>query len=272
MSSGQSPMEQPDDGPTKHDSEELPPTPEDLTQEAVSPIVGDRPLRTFGEATSTEAQAVAWTKEAAPAGALVLAGHQVGPRGRSGLSWGHMLERGHGLGFSLIVEGEDRGWAYLAGSLALAETLDGDDLSLGWPDRVLRNGEVAAALSVRHGLGEQPQLIVNVVVPGTEPPRTALLGELVEALERRLSGADSDDVLETYRDRCDVLGRRIRARLLPLGPSAPSVIGVAADVRPDGALVIQPDEGEETVVAPHELGFIEDPDDVSGPRDEEFTP
>lgn len=253
------------------DADQVAPPPADLAPDTLAESVGDRPLRSFAEITSTEAEALRWVREGAPPGALVVAGHQASPRGRSGLSWGELLERGHGLGFSLVLrddtEPEGTGWRYLAGLLGLVEGLDHEALTLEWPDQVRRDGGIAAALSVRpvaRSIGRHT--ILNVVVPGAEPPRTELLGRLVAALQDRLDDS-TEAVLSAYRERCGTLGRRVRARLLPLGPSATTIVGVAADVRDDGALVIEDVDGDRVVVPPTELGFLEDPDEDDAPPD-----
>lgn len=250
------------------DADQLAPPPADLAPDTLAESVGDRPLQSFAEITSTEAEALRWVRQGAPPGALVVAGHQASPRGRSGLSWGDLLERGHGLGFSLVLAddtgGEGAGWRYLAGLLGLVEGLDDKALTLEWPDQVRRDGGIAAALSVRPvapSIGRHT--ILNVLVPGAEPPRTGLLGRLVGAVQERLDDS-TEGVLSAYRGRCGTLGRRVRARLLPLGPSATTLVGVAADVRGDGALVIEVADGDRVAVAPTELGFLEDPDEDDG--------
>lgn len=256
------------------------PPPEDLDPVELAPVLGDRPLRSFTEVTSTQAEARRWAGQDAPVGALVVAGHQAAPRGRSGLSWSSLMERGHGLGFSLLVRAgipaDRQGWLYLAGLLGLVEGLEedtgrdhvtGEDLTLEWPDQIRRGADVVAALSVRAAAAPAGDVsIVNVVVPAAEPPRTLLLGRLVGSVERRLD-AEPEAVLQAYRERCGTLGRRIRARMLPLGPSAPAVVGVAADVREDGALWIQTADGDQVAVSPTALGFLEDPDDEARPHD-----
>ncbi len=275
--SPQTPAEQPDEPeepgePEEGDgTEEQPaPPPADLDHDELAEAVGERPLRTFAEITSTQWELRTWAREGAPHGALVVAGHQVAPRGRSGLSWAGLLERGHGVGFSLLRrEGGPAGnvgWLYLAGLLALADGLGHGGLGLEWPDEVRRDGDLVAALSVRPADGTGTWAIVNAVVPGAEPPRTALLGRLVASLEARLDG-DPDEVLADYRERCGTLGRRVRVRMLPLGPSAGTVVGAATDVDGTGALLVGTRDAT-TTVSPDDLGFLEDPEEDARPPDD----
>lgn len=260
-------------GPEPNESRPEPqPPPDDLTPERLAGVLGDRPLNSYAEITSTEIHARKWSREGAPDRALVVAAHQAGPRGRSGLSWGELLEPGHGVGFSLLRRDDHRtGWLYLAGLLGLAEGMGDDELTLEWPDQVRRGDRIAGAVSVRPAGKLESATVISVVVPGAEPPRTDLVGRLVEAVEARLDG-DPDEVLAAYRDRCATLGRRVRVRLLPLGPSAQAPVGEASELDPDGALVVEVEDGEPITVAPDELGFLEDPDEDDLPPDDDDLP
>ena len=244
---------------------------EDLTRERVADLLPERPLRVYPALLSTEAEAMAWARRGAPDGALVVAGYQASPRGRSGLEWAGEQEAGRGLGFSLVLRPDlpaDReGWLYVVALAALADVLLGQGGgALHWPDEIRDQSRLRAAVGVQtEPSGDRLRwAVVNVLVPGADPPRAPLLAQLVEAVTTRARQAPQR-VLDDYREGCATLGRRVRARLLPLGPAAPTVTGAARDVLEDGALVIETDEDERVAVTPHGLGHVEEPDEGDGP-------
>jgi BirA family transcriptional regulator, biotin operon repressor / biotin---[acetyl-CoA-carboxylase] ligase len=175
------------------------------------------------------------------------------------------MEPGHGLGMSMILrphlEAEREGWLYTACLLAVLDAMDDRDLALEWPDRIVRDRATAAAIGIQDDTttGRVGWAVTSVLVPGAEPPRGDLLARMVDTIDTRL-GQDPSVVLDDYRQRCATLGRRVRARLLPLGSAGPVVDGVAVDVTEDGGMTILTDEDRRVVVLPHALGFVEDPD------------
>lgn len=232
----------------------------DLSLAALTAALPDRPIRTYPALLSTAADALAWARAGATAGAVVVADYQASPRGRAGLEW--QVEQGRGLGFSLVLRpslpATREGWIYIAASSALAEVI-GAGTTISWPDEVHCDGRRAAAVGVETELGPRgvTWAVVNVLVHDAEPPRTNLLRRAVEAIEDNVV-ADADVVLARYRTRCRTLGRAVTARLIPLGPTGVTVAGTAADVAADGALVIATDDSRRVGVrAPH-LGVLED--------------
>ncbi len=246
----------------------------DLAREAVAARMPDRPLRADPALMSTEAEAMSWGREGAPAGALVVAAYQASPRGRSGLDRSELIEPGRGLGFSLVLRpelGPERsGWSYpvATGAVAgvLADHRPDAAVTTEWPDEVHADGGLTAAVGVPAELGPSGVrwAVVTVLVGGLRPPRTGVLARLVEAVEAH-HGRPREQVLDDYRARCETLGSRVRARMLPLGATGPTVTGRAVEVLADGSLVVAPDEGGRRVaVPPQDLGHLEDPD--TGPR------
>lgn len=236
----------------------------DLSRESIAELLPERAFRTFPAILSTEAEAMAWARQGAPDGAVVTAGYQASPRGRSGLSFGQLNEPGHGLGFSLVVRRDlperAEGWLYAVATLGVFDAIDDDALSVEWPDQLLRDGatEVAAGVQAEVAAGRLRWAVVTVFLPSAEPPRTGLLARAVAGIEARLE-QPPEALRADYRGRCGTLGRHVQARLLPLGPAAPTHVGRAVDLATDGGLVIEEASGARVVIDPQSLGFLEDP-------------
>lgn len=235
----------------------------DLSREAIEDVLPERAFRTFHALLSTEAEAMRWARQGAPDGALVTAGYQASPRGRSGLSFDDHNRPDRGLGFSLVIRRDlprtSEGWLYAVAVLGAHDALADGDLTVEWPDRLLRDEAMQAAVGVQAEIAGQllRWAVVSLFVPTAEVPRTGLLAAMAAATEVRLT--QSPDTLRAdYRALCRTFGRHVRARLLPLGPAAPTHVGVAVDLATDGGLVIAESSGARVVIDPQSLGFLED--------------
>lgn len=235
----------------------------DLGQQDVAAALGDRPARAYPAVLSTEAVAMAWAREGAPSGGVVVADYQASPRGRGGLPW--TVQPGQGLGFTLLVRPElpprREGWPYVAALVALHDVVGAAGGGLAWPDTVHgARGATLARLGVYVELGpaRTEWMTATVLVEDAAPPRGPLLARLVAALEERLA-APAEQVLADYLPWCTTLGQRVRARLIPMGPGGPEVTGEAVDVLADGALVLLTARGNRVAVPPHNLGLLEEP-------------
>lgn len=231
---------------------------DDLDVAALAAVLPGRPVRTYPALLSSEVDAEAWARAGGPAGGVVTAGYLAAPRGRAGLPW----EPGRGLVFSMLLRPalsiQREGWPYLVAGLGLADVL-GPDAVIRWPDEVHGTHGRLGALGVRTELGPDAVrwVVVTLLAEHAVAPRAPLLARIVEAVEGRLDEPE-EALLEAYRSRCATLGRRVRARLVPLGPAGPVVEGVAVDVRQDGALVIRTVENRRAVVPPPNLGMLDD--------------
>lgn len=227
----------------------------DLEPSELEALLPERPLRFYPALLSTEADAQAWARAGAPAGAVVVAGYQASPRGRGGLEW--HPEPGRSLAFSLVVRPEPilpaarEGWLYVAAVAALADLGDGE---IEWPDAVTGVGAVGVHVEL-HPLRVE-WAIVSVLLEPALPPRGPLLARAVEAIETRLA-EPSARVLADYLRRCATIGRRVEARLVPMGPSGARVSGIARTVLADGALVLEQEDGRRLAVRPQGLGVLE---------------
>jgi BirA family biotin operon repressor/biotin-[acetyl-CoA-carboxylase] ligase len=245
----------------------------DLSREAIEAVLPGRAFRTFPALLSTEAEAMRWARQGAPDGAVVTAGYQASPRGRSGLSFNQLNEPGHGLGFSLVLRRDlpatAEGWLYPVAVLGALDATGDDSLTVEWPDRLLRNDMVHVTAGVQaEVVGEHLRwAVATLFVPAAEAPRTELLAAMVPAIEARLE-QPAEALRADYRRACGTLGRPVQARLLPLGPAAPTHTGIAVDLALDGGLVIEEASGAHVVIDPQSLGFLEDRpaglDDVAG--------
>lgn len=225
-----------------------------------------RAVRTYPALLATEADALAWARTGGPRGGVVVADFQLSARRRGGWPWA--VEPGGGLGFSLLIDpptGADRhGWPYVAATVAVAEVL-GPGHGIAWPDEVRYEGERSAAVVVQEDAAQQPGwAVLTVLVAEAAPPRAPLLARLVASIEHRLA-QDASQVLADHRQRCATFGRRVVVRLVPLGPASPTVEGIAVECRTDGRLVVETGSGRRAVIAPDDVGLIDD-EDPSAPR------
>lgn len=225
----------------------------DLSTEALAGLLPGRPLRCYPALLSTEAEAQAWARAGAPAGAVVTAEYQASPRGRGGLEW--HPEPGRSLAFSIVLRpglpAAREGWLYPVSTSALADAGDGE---IEWPDAV--PGVGAVGVHAELGPAAVDWAVVNVLLEEAQPPRGPLLARVVEAIETRLA-EPSARVLADYLPRCATIGRSLRARLVPMGPSGVQVSGVARTVLTDGALVLEQEDGRRIAVRPQGLGVLE---------------
>ncbi len=233
---------------------------QDLSPEVVANALPGRPVRSYPAMLSTEADALAWARAGGPEGALVVAEYQAAPRGRAG----HPLAMrpGEGLGFSLVLRPqlpvEREGWIYAVAVSGLADVV-GEGAAITWPDEVRRGGERVGAVGVQVQLGAEGTewAVTTVLMEQAYPPRAPLLSEVVDAIEQRYRG-DPETVLTDYLPRCATLGRKIRARLIPVGPAGPTVVGLAVDCLLDGALVLETERRSRVAIRPHHLGLLEE--------------
>jgi BirA family biotin operon repressor/biotin-[acetyl-CoA-carboxylase] ligase len=232
----------------------------DLSAEELNRVLPGRPIRFYPALLSTEADALAWVRAGAPDGAVVAADYQASPRGRAGMEW-HPAP-GESVAFSLVLRprlpAEREGWLYIVAVAGLADALGGE-ARIEWPDQVLVGAERAGAVGVQTGLGASgiEWAVVNVLVAQAAPRRAAAVARAVEAIENRCRERPAP-ALADYLRRCSTLGRRVRARLIPLGPGGVVITGKAVNARTDGSLVLERDDGVRVAVRPHGLGLLEE--------------
>lgn len=232
----------------------------DLTAEALAPLLGPREFRFYPALLSTEADALAWARRGAPAGAIVVADYQASPRGRAGFEW--TVVPGKSLCFSLVVrptmKHDREGWLYSASTSGVADVL-GTGTTIEWPDGIYLDDRRVGSVGVHAELGPNVVLwaVVNVLIPDAEPPRGPLLARLIESIENRVA-SPSDEVLRDYLPRLRTTGRKVRARMIPMGPAGPQVKGTAVGSLMDGALLLETPKGNRVAIRPQNLGILEE--------------
>jgi BirA family biotin operon repressor/biotin-[acetyl-CoA-carboxylase] ligase len=230
----------------------------DLGAEELAAALPDRPLRSYPALLSTDADARAWARAGAPAGAVVAAEYHASPRGRAGLEW--QIVHGRGFAFSLVLRPSlplpREGWLYVVAVSGLADALEA---RIRWPDEVVDPARRLGALGV-HAEASAATIewaVATVLVVDGEPPRAPLLARVVRAIEARAASATAP-VLADYLRRCETIGRQVRARMIPMGPSGLVLEGRAETVRPDGSLVIETADGRRLAIRAQNLGLLDD--------------
>jgi BirA family biotin operon repressor/biotin-[acetyl-CoA-carboxylase] ligase len=228
---------------------------DDLTTEALEPMLGERALQCHPVLLSIASHASDWAAAGAPDGAVVVAGSQVAARGRAGTRWS--MQPGRGLTFALVLRPKmaaaKEGFLYTLVLAALADVL-GPGVKIEWPDEVYRGDTMVAATGIEVRLGAEgvKSAAINVLLPEAEPPRGELLARVVHAIEARVDGSH-DQALEDHRRLCATIGRTVRGQLL--GGQA-RFEGTAIDTLEDGALVIAAGGGRRLPVRPQDVGVL----------------
>jgi BirA family biotin operon repressor/biotin-[acetyl-CoA-carboxylase] ligase len=230
-------------------------------------LFGD-PVEVYPVGVTAESLALSWARQRdAPEGALVVVDQELSARPRRGPPW--ISAAGKSVAFSVVVrpdlpaDGEGLLWLLAsAGAAAGIEEVGGVAVRLKWPDDLLMGGARLGCVKVDAHLGpgqvEHAVLTVRINALMTEadfPPeirptatslalhgiaasRVAVIAAALRGLERRY-GSSVAELLATYRARCDTIGERVVAHLMPAGEAA----GVAEDVDERGHLVIRTGEG-----------------------------
>jgi len=207
--------------------------------------------------------AAAAARAGAPDGHVVLARRQTAGRGRAGRAW-HSADDG-GLYLSVVLRGFDgpaaAGGLTLAAGLGVAEAvrwLGAADVRLKWPNDVLLGerkvagiltdwvGDGAAVVGVGLNVaqasfpGELAGTATSVALAaGAAPEPAAALEVLLETLDAAVARFRENGlawVVPEWTARSGLWGRRGRAA---------GVAGVLRRLDPDGALVLEQDDGTE---------------------------
>lgn len=169
-----------------------------------------------------------------PVGTVVVAEHQTAGRGRLGRRW--EAPPGSALLASWVMPVHELA-PFAAGVAAAAAC--GDAIRLKWPNDLLLDGRKLAGILVER-TGHKCIVGIGVNLRWAPPGAAMLEGvdrdELVLRMEAEMTrwfAAEAAAVLAAWRGRADTLGRRVRVQL-----SGETFEGVAEDVTPDGALIV----------------------------------
>jgi BirA family biotin operon repressor/biotin-[acetyl-CoA-carboxylase] ligase len=243
-----------------------------LTTERLAQALGPDPSfgaphQVYPVAVSVDAIALGWLRqEGAPEGAVVVAESELSARGRRGIPW--VSVAGGSLAFSVVLRPElppeAEGLLWPLASLAAAEGVEeatGLRPTLKWPNDVLLAGRRLGLVDVEAQLGPgrlesavmtvrlnatleadeiPPNLrdeATSLTVESSAASREHVLARVVERLEARYTGGVSE-LVSAYQQRCQTLGRAVRAELQPAG----EVAGTATSVDGGGRLVLDDDE------------------------------
>ncbi|UCH78176.1 MAG: biotin--[acetyl-CoA-carboxylase] ligase [Candidatus Coatesbacteria bacterium] len=245
--------------------------PPPLEREALTALVTTGVGRNFflrETVATTMAAAEAAAAVGAPHGTAVLAEGQTAGRGRRGRSWASPSRLG--LYLSVVLERrrappEITVLPLLAG-VAVAEAIAAETavaVGVKWPNDLLAGGaKVGGILAEAHrdpgvvivGIGvncwhclfdfppDLPYLATSLAMAGAASlDRTALAAAILNDLGRwleRWAEEGVETVLAAWRERNVTLGRRVRV-------ADTGVVGLAAEVADDGALVVVEDDGRE---------------------------
>ena len=240
----------------------------DISQEALELATWRwaKPLRYFDVTDSTNTQAIAWAREGAVHGSLVVADHQTAGRGRAGRGWFSLPDMASLL-FSVVVRPkitpEQLGLVSLgagvAASLALAERRQATKLK--WPNDIMARGRklggILAESEIRDGK-------VNFVVVGwginmritrdrfpkdlqatatsceRETGRTYDRSEVIagilthlDPILKDLDAGRGHNILRSYGALCETTGRNVSTVI-----NGQKVVGQAVDLDDNGGLVL----------------------------------
>lgn len=211
-------------------------------------------VRYLPETDSTNLQALAWARQGAPHGSVVVADHQSAGRGRLDRRW--LAPPGSSLLFSVVLrpelKPELRGLLCLAAGVAGCEFLSSLEIKAGlkWPNDILlgdrkvagilaeASGEVVvlgAGLNV-HQTGFPPEIAESATSLAAHTARsfdrTEVLAGWISHLAPLVDGPPAV-IRSEYGRWCSTLGRRVRVDLGEGG-----VEDEAVDIDGTGALVL----------------------------------
>lgn len=226
---------------------------------------------------SVEALASSWARrENAPDGAVVVLHNEVSGRLRGGAPW--TVSGTDSLLIAMVVRPDidplQEALLWLPASMAAADCLSGltdDPQAMLWPDRVVDPHSSAiwgfCNVMVQLGPGRVDHAVFSLRVDlarlsrGDRPDPGALHVDVDSVIESYVSSArravrqlqdDPQQLLNSYTDRCALIGERVRVELLPRGEAR----GRAAAVDTDGFLVLESPTGMLERVAPATLKSV----------------
>jgi BirA family biotin operon repressor/biotin-[acetyl-CoA-carboxylase] ligase len=242
-----------------------------LSQEKIAQHI-KTPFRFYPSVDSTNDIARDWLLQGAEHGSVVIADEQKRGRGRLGRTWytpPHVA-----LAMSVILKPSPESLTRMAlvGALAIAElceSVGAQEVGIKWPNDVQIAGRKVSGVlpeavwqgdrlaGVVLGMGVNVNLdfddtlhdiAINLSDAVAElPERTMLLAILLQRVHYWSLHVQSSDFLYAWQDRLTTLGRRV---------AIDDVHGIAKAVEPDGALLVQADDGTMHRIIAGEVRYI----------------
>lgn len=248
-------------------------TPLDIDR-LIADVVDNGPISQithYQEIGSTNTELVAAATAGAPAWSVIVAEYQTAGRGRMGRAY--TAPPGAQIPLSILIRPpasavERIGTMPFATGLALVDTIGYDNgARMKWPnDLNVDNRKMCGILAEAVALGAEPAIVIGLglntdlaqdelPVPhatslrleGIDYEKTALVGQLLRNLHRRLTDWENNDpsTLADYRAVSSTIGHNVRAIL----PGDKELVGLAIGVKEDGQLIIEDDNKELHYVA-----------------------
>lgn len=256
--------------------------PWEIQERLATRLIG-RQIEYRPQVESTNDLAKALARQGAPEGLVVVAEEQLKGRGRRGRSWASPF--GLGVWVSVLlrpaIPPSEAPKAALVAALAAADAIEeavGIEVAIKWPNDVLVDGKKTSGILVEMEaeLEEVRSLIVGVginanvplsAIPAEARPRSTslmeatgkkvdrlrLLASFLSRLEARYvewTQTGFDSILPVLREKTAYLGQPVRIIQSPREWQ-----GIALDVAPDGALIVQDDRGRRVPVYAAEVSL-----------------
>lgn len=218
----------------------------------------NRSFKFFESVASTNDVAKSWLQDGAPSGAVVIADEQLEGRGRKGRIW--HTPPNVAIASSVILRPDQQYLSRinLIGALSvydLADYVGATQVGIKWPNDVQINGKKVSGIlpevvwdgdelvGVVLGIGVnvrvdfsktdlQDNAISLETAVGKKLDRADLIEYLLKRIDMWYQRISSDALFVTWKNRLNMLGTRVMIEDLE---------GLAVNVEPDGALLVQDD-------------------------------
>ncbi|MDZ4763656.1 MAG: biotin--[acetyl-CoA-carboxylase] ligase [Chloroflexota bacterium] len=225
--------------------------------------LGARPMHYYAEIGSTNDTSLAWLRDNAAHGSIVIADYQTRGRGRLGRSW--HAPPGTALMFSIILRPSHLYLARVNMIAALSVEMALNDVgaaqtTLKWPNDVLLNGRkvcgilsegawdgsqflgvaLGIGINVSVDFGDTPMAssAISVSEVTSDVDRVLLLTRVLHHLDTWMAQIATDTPRTTWRARLSTIGQAVRIAL-----PQETISGIAEDVDEHGALLIRRADG-----------------------------
>lgn len=226
----------------------------------------NRPFQYYESIGSTNDVAKAWLAAGAPDRAAVIANEQTSGRGRRGRAWQTPPDAALAVSVIFPVHTRIVQRVNFLGTLAvcdLAAEAGCSTVGIKWPNDVQVHGKKVAGILPEivwkgpEALGAVLGLGINVRVDFSRTELADYATSLESAVNRRLERADllvslleyvdrwyarihGEDLFRSWKNRLNMLGKRVETDV---------GVGIAADVLPDGSLLLIDDLGQLQTIA-----------------------